>query len=925
MAGAALRGAGRRRARYDRGVTSRSRIVWAFVVAAAIVFALARSVATLYVNKLWFQSLGDIAVFWRVITARLELGVPAGLLAFLFLLANLLAVRADLRGAAEVGDRWMHGRRLAWVLTGVAAVAGALTGWAASGSWPLLFRYLDQVPFGLKDPVFHRDVAFYVFTLPLLRWVYGFAWIMLVIGAAGAAGLYSLMGLLRMDPGRLVLHPRTRRHLALLAMFALLLKAWGYVLDGYGLLNSTRGVVAGASYTDVHASLPAFRILAVLALVAAVIAAANVVRDWLRPLAVAPVGVLAASVLIGTIYPALVQSFVVNPTELQREAPYIARSIAFTRRAYNLDLIKTEPFVPRTDLTATDLAAASDTTQNMRLWSESVTSADFQQEQALRSYYAFDPVTVDRYMIAGHEREVLLSAREIDYGNLAAPTWVNEHLKYTHGYGAAMVPAAASSGTGLPKYWLSDIPPTSPVGLRLTRPQIYYGEAPSLPYAIVDTATREFDYPSGQRDVYRNYAASQGGIPIGPMLNRVAFALREDNYNILHSGDILPSSRALILRNVLTRVEQVAPYLHYEPSPYLVVYRGGLYWIVDAYTESATFPYSQRAPGGSYNYIRNSVKVVVNAYTGQMTFYAIDPTDPIVRTYERIFPHLYQPLSAMPAGLRAHLRYPQGMFQVQMELYATFHMTDPTVFYNREDLWTPSNEIVGNQQAPSRPYYVILQLPGAKSAEFLLMEPFTPYGHDNMIAWVAARSDPAHYGQMIAYEFPKTQLTLGPLQVDAQINQDPAVAQDLTLWSHGGSNVLRGRLLAIPVHGALLYVEPIYQEATGAPLPELRRVIVAYGNNIGFAASLQGALSGIFGGSPPAVVAITSPPATASATPPATASASASATASASPAQRAMSEYAAALSSLRQGNFAAFGSAWRKLGTALKLLPAGGG
>ena len=884
-------------------MTSRGRIIWTFILAAAAVFILGRVVAALYFNKLWFQSLGDIAVFWRVITARLELGVPAGLIAFLFLLVNLLVVRPDLRGTLDAGDRWMHGRRLRWVLGVLAALVGLVFGLAAAGAWTVFFSYLDQVPFHLTDPVFHRDVAFYVFTLPALRWIYGYAWVLVLLAAAGVIGLYSLMGEVRLDPGRLVVHPRARRHLAILAALALLLKAWGYILDAYGLLDSTRGVVVGASYTDLHASLPAFRILAVLALLVAGVAAANIWRSWVRPLALATGGLLAASILIGTIYPALVQNFVVNPTELQREAPYIARSIAFTRRAYNLDLIKTESFVPRTDLTAADIAKAVDTTHNIRLWSESVASADFQQEQALRSYYSFDPVTVDRYTIAGHEREVLLSAREINYQNLAAPTWVNVHLKYTHGYGAVMVQAATSAAAGLPSYWMSNIPPTSSIGLKLTRPQIYYGAATDLPYAIVDTATREFNYPAGQRDVYADYSAPTGGVPLGPALNRLAFALTEDNYDILLSADIGARSRALVHRNVLDRVARVAPYLAYEPSPYLVVYHGGLYWIVDAYTESSTFPYSQTAPGASYNYIRNSVKIIVNAYTGQMTFYAIDPTDPIIRTYQRIFPTLYRPLSAMPAGLRAHLRYPQGMFQVQMELYATYHMTDPTVFYNREDLWTPATEIVGNQPQATRPYYVIIQLPGASSAEFLLMEPFTPYGHDNMIAWVAARSDPAHYGQMIAYEFPKTQLTLGPLQVDAQINQDPAIAQDLTLWSHGGSNVLRGRLLAIPVQNGLMYVEPIYQEATGAQLPELRRVIVVYGNKIGYAATLPAALKAVFGASP------SPPPAAAVKT----------------PQQQALSAYNAALAGLRANNFAAFGSAWAKIGSLLHQITAGKG
>jgi uncharacterized membrane protein (UPF0182 family) len=875
---------------------SRSRIIWGFIIAAAVVFALLRSAATVYFNKLWFQSLGDGAVFWRVITARLLVGGIAGLATLAFVFGNLALTRADLREAVIADERWLRGRRLTGILAAVSAVLALLTGWAASGQWPVFFRYLDQVPFGIADPVFHRDVAFYVFTLPMLRQLFSFGVVLLLLGGLGTLALYALSGEVGIQHERLVVHPRARAHLAVLAGLALLLKAWAYILDAYALLNSTRGVVVGASYADLHASLPAYHILAVAAVLAAGIAFANAFGNRMRVLALAVGGLFVLSIAVGTAYPALVEEFAVRPSELQREAPYIAQNIAFTRRAYNLDLIHSQSFAPKLDLSAADLARASDTVQNMRLWSESVALTDFQQEQSLRSYYSFDPVTVDRYVVQGHERQVLLSAREIDYASLAEPTWVNEHLKYTHGYGAVMVSATSADTAGLPSYWIKNVPPTSPVGIALSRPQIYYGVS-NAPYAIVDTATREFDYPSGQQDVYADYSAATGGVPIGPLLNRAAFALREDNYDIVLSSDIQARSRALVYRNVLSRVQAIAPYLQYEGSPYLVVANGGLDWIVDAYTESSTFPYSETAPGQSFNYIRNSVKVVVNAYTGQTTFYVIDATDPIIRTYARIFPGLYQPLSAMPASLRAHLRYPQGIFQVQMEMYATYHMTDPTVFYNREDLWTPANEIVGNQQQAARPYYIIVQLPGSSTAEFLLMEPFTPYQHDNMIAWVAARSDGANYGQMVAYEFPKGQLTFGPLQIDAEINQDPAIAQDLTLWSHQGSNVLRGRLLAIPVQNALLYVEPIYQEGSGAGLPQLRRVIIAYGSQIGFQPSLQGALSSVFGSGP----AASPPPAAAT-----------------GPAQSALAAYQQALAALKTGNFAAFAKAWSEVGTLLQ-------
>ncbi|HVB10193.1 MAG TPA: UPF0182 family protein, partial [Bacillota bacterium] len=487
---------------------------------------------------------------------------------------------------------------------------------------------------------------------------------------------------------------------------------------------------------------------------------------------------------------------------------------------------------------------------------------------------------------------------------------------------------------GLPQYWLSDFPPTSPVGIQLTRPQVYFGDQ-DTPYALVDTNTQEFDYPVGQDNAYSSYDAPVGGISMGSLVNRAAFALDEGNYNILFTTSLTPQTKALINRDVVNRVQQIAPFLHYDSSgPYLVIANGGLQWILDAYTESDYFPYAEPMAGQSFNYIRNSVKVVVDAYTGQATFYVADPSDPIIQTYEKIFPGLFKPLSAMPAGLQQHIRYPQDIFNVQTTMYAKYHMTDPTVFYNREDLWTQASEIVGSGQQPFTPYYVIVQLPGQTSPEFLEMEPFTPYGKDNMVAWVVARSDAPHYGDLIAYEFPKGALTFGPLQVDATINQDPEIAQSLTLWSQQGSHVERGRLVVVPIQNGLLYVEPIYQTATGAQLPELRRVIVAYGSQIGFQPTLEQSLNSVFGagastaqtspGTSPGTTATATASATASPSAVATTTATATSTASASLAQQANATYQQAMNDLKQGNFAAFGQDLQQLGTQLSQLSGSG-
>jgi uncharacterized membrane protein (UPF0182 family) len=915
-------------------LSSRRHLIWGFLIAMFLLFTLANRLAGAYVNLLWLQSLHQSAVFWRTVSARLLVGAGGGLAFGLYLFVNLLLTSPSFHHVTPEAvpppyARWLRPGRLQVLMAAVSGVIGLLAGWSLSGQWPTVLRYLAQVPFGVQEPLFHRDVGFYVFSLPLFTLAYqtaGFAFFLTFLVVFGA---YFLTGFLNYYNGRFHVHPRARTHLAVLLGLYLLLKAAGYLLDAFNLVYSTRGAVFGASYADVHAALPALRILTVLAVLAALVAFANAFANLVRPLVATVVGLVAFSLVLGTIYPALVEEFAVKPTELQREQPYIARNIAMTRQAYDLNRIRAETFTPTTNLQAVSLNQSVDTIRNVRLWSEDVALEDFQQQQGLRAYYTFDPITVDRYTVEGHYRQVLLSAREINYGLLPEPTWLNVHLKYTHGYGAVMIPAAAVGDAGLPDYWLSDFPPQSPVGVQLTRPQIYYGDQ-TEPYAIVDTNTQEFDYPQGQDNAYTQYADPVGGIPLGPLVNRVAFSLYEGNYNVLFTTEINSQSRALIYRDVAQRVRQIAPFLSYESQPYLVIDNGRLYWMLDAYTESSYYPYSEPAPGMSLNYIRNAVKVVVDAYDGQTSFYVADPGDPIIRTYERIFPTLFQPLAAMPAGLRAHIRYPQGIFQIQTDMYAKYHMTDPQVFYNREDLWTRATEVVGSDKVSFTPYYVIIQLPGGSGPEFLLMEPFTPFGRDNMVAWVAARNDGPAYGDMVAYEFPKGALTFGPMQLDARINQDPAVASDLALWSQQGSKVTRGRLLVIPLQNSLLYVEPIYQTATGAQLPELRRVIVAFGDQIGFEPTLDGALKDVFGSAPPMAgpdlvgQAGTGSGGAGTATATATSGGGQPPPAARDLARQAQAAYQKAMADLKQGNFAAFGQDLQQLGTLLDQLAGAG-
>lgn len=902
----------------------RRTLIWGFLLAMFVLFTLGSRTGRAYVNYWWFQSLGYSAVFWRIVWARLWVGTAGGFFLGGFLFLHLWIARFALRQIHPeflplAYMRWLHPRRLTKAFAAVCAVLGLAAGGSLASEWPTVYRFLYRQPFGVTEPLFHRDAGFYVFTLPLYSLLYQTASFAIVLAFLASLALYLATGIFHLAGGRIQIHPRARRHLAGLVAAYLLAKSWGYWLAAWNLVYSPRGVVFGASYADVHAALPALRILTVAALMAGLAALANVFRPNLRTLAASVIGWLALSVLLGTLWPLLTEEFVVKPSEIMRETPYIRYNIAMTRKAFALDRIQEKPFAVRQDLTIQAVNEDRSTMDNIRLWDWRVAANDFQQAQGLRAYYTFDPITVDRYRIGGQYREVLLSAREIAYDLLPERTWVNLHMKYTHGYGAVMAPVSAVGPEGLPVFWLKDFPPASPVGVSLTRPQIYYG-LQTNDYAIVDTSQGEFDYPRGAENAYTNYQG-RGDIPLGNPWSRLAFALWAGNYNILFSSDITPQSKGLIYRNILERMQRITGrWLVYDGDPYLVIVRGRLIWLEDAYTVTDRFPYAEPAPGdgplGGYNYVRNAVKIAVDAYTGDVRYYVSDPTDPLIQTYARIFPGLFRPMAEMPEDLTAHIRYPEDFFNVQMAMYAKYHMQDPVVFYNREDLWTPAREIVGTAAQGSQPsyvtvqpYYVIIRLPGEKDPEFLLMQPMTPRGRDNMVAWVAGRSDVPHYGELIAYTFPKDSLVFGPAQVDSRINQNPDIASSLALWSQQGSQVSRGNLLVIPVRNSILYVEPLYQTSVETRLPELRRVIVAYGDRVVMAPTLDQALAELFGSAPPqpSGPGPTAPPPTKP---------------SADVAE-ALKLYRQAMDALRAGDFATFGARLQELGQLLARLAGG--
>lgn len=819
-------------------------------------FVAASWASTYYIDWLWFRNLGYLEVFWRTLASRWAVGLAGGAFFGSILFFNLWIATRDLQFLPPnvvpfPYQRWFRPRGLTALLAAGSAVFGAMAGVAVSQEWLSFLLYRNRVAFGVTDPLFGHDVSYYVFALPVFILLQQTLNAALLLAILAAGGIYALTDRIHLDVRWINVHPRALTHLSVLLGSFLLLKGVGYWLAAYRLLFSPRGAAFGASYTDIYAQLPALKAMTVLAVLVALLAFATPRLRNYRVLLGGLGALLAVSFVLGTVVPSLVQNFVVRPNEIAKETPFIKLNIQNTRRAYNLDRIQEQPFPVAEGLTRADLDAAGGTIGNIRLWDWRVLQSAYKQLQGIRPYYSFNDVDVDRYRVGGQLRQTVLSAREISYRDLPGKTWINQHLKYTHGYGAVASPASEVTAEGQPPLWVKDIPPVAaaPMAapLRIDRPEIYFGEQTAA-YAIVNTLEEEFNYPQGDQNAYTTYAG-RGGIPIGGLLPRIAFALRTGDYNVLFSRALTRESRALIFRSLPERVQRIAPFLMYDRDPYLVVSGGRLYWIQDAYTVTGAYPYSEPTLLGNVrvNYIRNAVKVVVDAYHGDVTFYVADAADPLIRAFQKVFPRLFRPLQAMDPDLRAHLRYPEDLFRVQAEQYRKYHMQDPVVFYNKEDMWGWPQEKVGNEVRLVDPYYVIMELPGAGRPEFLLMMPYTPNGRQNMIAWLAARTDGERYGDLLVYKFPKQKVVYGPEQVEALIDQNDAIAEKLNLWNQQGSQVQRGNLLVIPVRESLLYVEPIYLQSANTKLPELRRVIVAYGNRVVMADTLDQALAAVFG------------------------------------------------------------------------------
>ncbi|MDR7434253.1 MAG: UPF0182 family protein [Armatimonadota bacterium] len=826
---------------------------WILVILLLLLLVLTPTLSRWYTDWLWFVELGYTQVFWIPFLTRVAVTVGTGAFLFLLLSLNLTPLFRAFPPRSSIIEMFPTGRGvfeqkvrrirpfLRMVAVGVVAFLGGLS---VSGRWAMFQQFLHALPFGRKDPIFGLDLGFYFFRLPLYRflvsWLTSWLLLMLVVVSVG-----YVLGLLPLLERRLWAIPRRIwNHLLALGGSILLLEGIRFWLDGYEILYSRRGAIFGATFTDLHATLPALRLLALFSAAAAILLFASIRLRTLR-LALGVTSAFLVMWLVGLgVVPALVQQFQVAPNELTVEIPYIRNGIRATLWAFGLDRVRDRAFPVRDTLPEEALARNRETIENIRLWDYRPLLRAYNQLQSLRQYYVFADVDVDRYLLDGRIQQVMLGAREVDLRRLPeqARTWVNEHLVFTHGYGLVMNPVNRVTEEGMPHFLIQDIPPKAPPQLGIERPEIYYGELTDQ-YVVVNTRVSEFDYPLGQENVYTTYQG-RGGIPLSNPWRKIAFAYRFGTIKLLFSEDITRQSRVLFARNIQERVRRIAPFLRYDRDPYLVLANGRLYWILDAYTTSDRAPYATPLEG--INYIRNSVKAVIDAYNGTVDFYLVDPRDPVAGTYAKIFPGFFKPLDAMPEVLRQHLRYPVDLFTIQARIYLTFHMQDPRVFYNREDQWAIPTELFGNESVPVEPYYVVMKLEEGLPPEFVLILPFTPANKDNMVAWFAARSDPPHYGELLLYRFPKERVVYGPMQIESRINQDPIISEQLTLWNQQGSQVIRGNLLVIPIEDAILYVEPLFLQAERSQLPELKRVIVASGQRIVMEGNVEDALARIF-------------------------------------------------------------------------------
>lgn len=817
-----------------------------------LLFSLPQIIA-LYIDWLWFNDVGFESIFTKKLNVQAFSSVAGALTSFLITYANLWFALRVTRGrtipvttysqAMPQLDLLRHFDRLKLI---VPVLIGIFTGFMMSGNWMKFLYYFQTVEAGYTDPVFGKDASFYLFILPVYEIIASVLMLVLTVSLVVSALNYVLKGAVLIAPKGIVAESAASAHLSFIASLIFLVMAGKAYIEMHAVLYSSGGLVAGATYTDIHAVIPFMKIRIAVALASAVLFLTNIyLKRNLVFIGTAAVYLLV-SFIGSSVYPAILQKFVVAPNELVKETPSIKHNIAGTQKGFGLDMVEERDISGSTGLTKDDVQRNSATIKNIRLWDHRPLLDTFSQIQEIRTYYDFVSVGNDRYMIDGEYRQTMLSPRELATESIPTRNWINETLTFTHGYGLTLGPVNQVTPEGLPVLFVKDIPPASTVArLKVTRPEIYFGQMSSN-YVIVNTKSREFDYPSGEQNVFTEYSG-KSGVKIDSFFKKIAFSAYYGSLKLFLSNDITAQSRVLFHRNIRERVDKIMPFLSYDADPYMVVSDDGqLFWICDAYTLSNKFPYSQPLRNG-INYIRNSVKVTINAFDGTTKFYLADEKDPIIRTISAIFPGTLMPLADMPADLKSHIRYPLDIFGIQTMVYSTYHMQEPQMFYNREDQWEIPVLGTSAKAEPMESYYTIMTLPEEKKEEFILMIPFNPKKKDNLSAWMVARSDGEQYGKLLVYRFPKDRLVYGPKQISARINQDTEISRQISLWDQRGSEVMLGTLLVIPIENSLIYVQPLYLRAQTGKIPELKRVIVAYENRIAMEETLDAALSRIFG------------------------------------------------------------------------------
>ncbi|HYN98802.1 MAG TPA: UPF0182 family protein [Actinomycetota bacterium] len=870
------------------------RVRVSFLVVFFLLIISISTVVGLYTDLLWFKEVGFQQVFWKVLSSRAILVGAFGLVFFVLCLVNLLVVgRAApayrLPASGDQEDPFERFREAfipfsKWIPIGVSAFLALLFALRLAPAWDRFVLAMNEVPFNATDPIFGKDIGFFMFRLPMYQLIYSWLFSALVVVTLLVTSAYYLTGAIRPQAAIDRVSPQVKVHLSVLIGLAALLRAWGYRLNQFELVYSERGTVGGASFTDVNAELPALKLLVAISIISAILFLVNIrFRGWTLPL----IGVglwLLTSILAAGLFPFVVQRFRVEPAELQRERVFIERNIRATRTAFGLDSMRVQEFPIEAGISAQSVAENQTTLNNVRLWDPETLMRAFRQLQEIRTYYKFQDVDVDRYNLGPERRQLMLALRELDVTSLQNRSWLNDHLVYTHGFGAVASPTNESTGEGAPELLLRDIPPVGQSEeLELTQPGIYFGEGPAT-YSVINTEQRELDYTAPEGNETTVYDG-EAGVRLEHLFRRLAFAWRFRDVNLAISGLIDGDSRVIFNRDIRERVRKAAPFLELDGDPYAVVSEGKIMWILDAYTVSNMYPYAQSVPLnehtrirggvnegdpsilGTENYVRNSVKVTMDAYDGTMRLYVWDEEDPLIQAWGKAFPDLFVDKEEMPADLLAHVRYPEDLFRIQASVYQRYHMTDSTDFYQREDEWViPANPMRGTGAAGGatqelEPYYVLMRLPDTDREEYVMILPMNPRNRPNMVSLLAAKSDQEEYGQLADFRFPSGVQTDGVGQIHSRINANEEISRTITLLEQSGSDVILGNLLVIPVGKSIMYSQPLFLQASNNAIPELKYVILATGDDVKMAPTLDEALAALLEGRPTVTPAPDTPPA----------------------------------------------------------------